>query len=203
MDIPQPKAKPVPRGANLSLPPIQESAPAPRAENAPLPPVVPDRPVVPFKEPRLTPRQTISGEDLQRANEKGIREGSQKLTGRLFWWTGVWPAFRMLSELTKGQKVSPSGLLLMPASGAVGAAVEQLLSHPGAMDFFTRPTRAQIASIPLELRGNMPEVVAAARTRGIPISPLLAAYAASIQRNRTNQQQQQQPAQSQPQGAAQ
>ncbi len=69
-------------------------------------------------------------------------------------------------------------------------AVESLLEHPGAMEFFTRPTRQQIATIPPELRGNMPEIVAAAKSRGVQVSPLLAAYAATIQRNRGQKQQQ-------------
>jgi hypothetical protein len=74
--------------------------------------------------------------------------------------------------------------------------VEALLEHPGVREFFTKPTRAQLAAIPPELRGQMPEIVEAARSRGVHISPLIAAYAATIQRNRSQGQspQRQQPA---------
>jgi hypothetical protein len=167
MDVPQPKSKPVPTGANL-----------------PLPPVLPEMEQVPFREPKLTPSRTISADDLRRANEEAVRTGAEKLTGRLFWWTGIWPAFRMLSELTRGQDVSLRPLALMPASGAVGMATEELLSHPAVMEFFTRPTRQQIAAIPPELRGDMPRIVATAKARGIQVGPLLAAYAASVQQQR-------------------
>ena len=174
LDIPQPKIKPVPAGANL-----------------PLPPVLPEMEQVPFREPKLTPTRTISADDLRRANDDAVRAGAEKLTGRLFWWTGIWPAFRMLSELTRNQDVSLRPLALMPASGAVGMATEELLSHPAVREFFTRPTRQQIAAIPLELRGDMPRIIETAKTHGVQISPLLAAYAASVQRNRTGQPRQQ------------
>ena len=169
-------------------PPVEAKMPPPlRAENLPLPPIMPEAERVPFKEPKLTPQENISGDDIRRANDKGVREGMHTLAGRMFWWGTGWPIFRALSEAVKGQKVSASGLLIVPASGALSAAVNAALSHPAIMDFFTRPTRQQIATIPLELRGQMPEIVAAVRSRGVLVDPLVAAYAASIQGNRAQQ----------------
>ena len=183
-DIPQPKAKPVPGGANLPLPPIQESAPAPRAAQLPLPPVLPDAEVVPYREPKLAPRRTISAGDLQRANDAAVRARAAGLAGHLFWWTGVWPAFRMLSELSKGAEVSLKPLALMPAAGAAGMATEELMGQPAVMEFLTRASRQQVARIPPDLRGQMPDVVSLAEKHGIKVSPILAAYAAAIQNNR-------------------
>ncbi len=182
-EIKTPKTTPVPTGPSLPLPPIMEPAPAPRAAALPLPPVLPEPEAVPFKQPKLTPKQTIAAEDLQRANEAAVRARASGLGRHLFWWTGVWPAFRMLSEITKGEAVSPKSLALMPAAGAAGLGIEELLSHPPVMDFLTRATRQQIAQIPPDLRGAMPDIVAAAKAKGVKVSPILALYAATIQRN--------------------
>ena len=62
--------------------------------------------------------------------------------------------------------------------------IEALLDHPQVMDFLTRPTRQQLAAIPVDLKGEMPDIVRAAKQRGVKVSPILAAYAASIQTNR-------------------
>jgi hypothetical protein len=192
-DIPAPKVKPVPAGANLPLPPIQDSMPAPRAANLPLPPVMPEPEAIPFKEPKLTPRQTISGEDIQRANEASVQRRGSSAVGSLIRLSVVWPAFHMLSDLMRGREVAAGSLTAIPAAGATGMAIEEILSHPDVNEFLTRPSRAQLAQIPLELRGQMPEIVAVAKSRGMQVSPLLIAYAAAMQRNKTGQAQQQAP----------
>ena len=186
-DIKSPATTPVPVGANLPLPPIQESAPTPRAANLPLPPVIPEAERVPFRQPKLTPRHTISAGDLQRANEAAVRARAAGLAGHLFWWTGVWPAFRMLSELARGAEVSLKPLALMPAAGAAGMATEELMAQPAVVDFLTRATRQQVAQIPPDLRGAIPDIVALAGKRGVQVSPILAAYAATVQRNQRQQ----------------
>jgi hypothetical protein len=109
----------------------------------------------------------------------------------------IWPAFHMLSDLMRGREVSPGGLTAIPAAGAAGAAIDEILAHPQVKEFLLRPSRQQIAQIPLELRGDMPKIVATAKARGIQVSPLLAAYAAAIQRNQAGQSQAMQPTQAQ------
>jgi hypothetical protein len=146
-----------------------------------------------------TPTRTISADDLRRANEAGVHSSGSRVVGRLLSMSVAWPLFRMLGDLTRGRSMSASGLAALPAAGATGMAIEEILSHPEVKEFLTRPTRQQIAKIPPELRGDMPNIVAAAKARGVPISPLLAAYASTIQRNRD---QRQQPVPS-PQGAIQ
>ena len=178
--------------ANLPLPPPIQEFPTPRASNLPLPPVLPEPEQIPFRQPKLAPRKVISAADLQRANEASVRAWAAGLVGHLFWWTGVWPAFRMLSELTRGAEVSLKPLALMPAAGAAGMATEELMAQPAVMNFLIRATRQQVAQIPPDLRGAMPDIVMLARRRGLQVSPILTAYAATIQRN---QDQQRQPAQ--------
>lgn len=187
-DLSRDKPVPVPAGANLSLPGVVDSAPSPRASKLPLPPVLPDAEQVPFRQPKLSPRRTISEGDLRYANEKAVQARAAGLAGHLFWWTGVWPAFRMLSELSRGAEISPRALALMPASGAAGMATEELMSQPAVVDFLTRATKQQVAKIPSDLRGSMPEIVAKAKSRGVQVSPILAAWAASIQRNQESKQ---------------
>jgi hypothetical protein len=182
-DLPTPKTKPLPAGSNLPLPPIQEPAPVPRASNLPLPPVLPEPEPVPYRAPKLTPTKTISAEDLQRANAAAIHARGQGLASRIVGWAAIWPAFRMLSELTRTGETSLRPLAAVPVAGAAGMTVEALLDHPGVKDFLTRASKQQLARIPLDLQGQMPQIVAAAKVRGVPISPILAAYAATIQRN--------------------
>jgi hypothetical protein len=78
---------------------------------------------------------------------------------------------------------------VIPAAGAAGIAIEEAITQPGIRDFFTRPTRQQLATIPPDLRGQMPEIVQAAKQHGVQVSPILSAYAAVIQRNRGSDQQ--------------
>jgi hypothetical protein len=162
---------------------LTSGAPAERAFQSveqPLRPNFPDRPIP-------DPHQTISDADLRRANEASVQRRGSSAVGSLVRLSVIWPAFHMLSDLMRGQKVSPGGLLAIPAAGAVGTAIDGILAHPLVREFLLRPSRAQIAQIPLELRGDMPKIVATAKARGIPVSPLLAAYAAAIQRNQAGQ----------------
>jgi hypothetical protein len=191
-DIPAPKVQPVPAGANLSLPPIMESAPEPRAVNAPLPPILPEPEAVPFHAPKITPTQVISEADLRRANEAAVERRGSSAAGSLIRLAMVWPAFHMLSDLMRGKEVEPNGLAAIPAAGATSMAIEELLAHPDVREFLTRPTRQQVAQIPSELRGELPNIVAAAKGRGVPVSPLLAAYAAAMQRSQSRPDQQEQ-----------
>ncbi len=187
-DVPPPKIKPVPAKPNLPLPP---ALPGPPAD-------------IPFRQPKLSPTRTISADDLQRANEASVQHRGSSAVGSLIRLSVVWPAFHLLSDLMRGREVSPGGLAAIPAAGATGMAIEEVLAHPGVKEFLTRPSRAQIAQIPLDLRGDMPNIVQAARSRGVPVSPLLAAYAATIQRNQGQQFNQPQPLQQPPtQGAQQ
>jgi hypothetical protein len=187
----QPPA-PIPRATGLPSPMatrIAGSPPeGPYAPNLPLPPVIPEMEPVPFREPKRTPSRTISADDIQRANEAGVLRRGSGVTSRLIGLSVVWPAFRMLSELTRGRTVSPGGLVAIPAAGATGMAIEEILAHPSVKEFLTRPTRQQIAQIPPGLRGDIPDIVSAAQSRGVHISPLLVSYAAAIRRNQAGQQ---------------
>jgi hypothetical protein len=149
-----------------------------------------------------TPTRTISANDIRRANESSVQRRGSSAIGSLVRLSVIWPAFHMLSDLMRGHEVSPGGLAAIPAAGATGAAIDEILTQPSVREFLLQPSRAQVAQIPLELRGQMPQIVAVAKSHGVPVSPLLAAYASTIQRNQGGQtgqipQSDQQPAQSQ------
>ena len=198
--VPPPPTVNDPRpGFRLAAPPqraparLASGAPAERAFQSvdqPQRPNFPDRPVP-------DPHQTISEADLRRANETSVQRRGSGAVGTLVRLSVIWPAFHMLSDLMRGREVSPGGLTAIPAAGAAGAAIDEILAHPQVKEFLLRPSRQQIAQIPLELRGDMPKIVATAKARGIQVSPLLAAYAAAIQRNQAGQSQAMQPTQAQ------
>jgi hypothetical protein len=96
----------------------------------------------------------------------------------------------MLGEFIRTGSNSPRSMAVIPAAATTGMAVEEFITQPGVRDFFTKPTRQQLAAIPPDLRGQMPEIVQAAKQRGVQVSPLLIAYAATVQRNRGQQQNQ-------------
>jgi hypothetical protein len=154
-------------------------------------PVKPVERVAPPDRPEPKPSQKISIEDMQRANEAAFRSHGHGVTTFLMRRAAIWPVIRMLSDLTRTGTTSLRPLAAIPAAGSAGMAVETMLEHPGVREFFTKATRQQVAQIPPDLRGAMPDIVAQAKAQGVQISPVLAAYAAAIQRNRK-----QQPAQS-------
>ena len=194
--------KPTPTAADYKPPvkpsPVEaEMPPPPRKPPKPLPPdeLFKSAPVVPYKEPKLTPPEKISYDDMQRANETGFNRRGQALANYAMRVAGVLGPLRMLGEFTRTGSTSLRPMSIIPAAGMTGLTVEELMSNPGVRDFFTKPTRAQLATIPDSLKGQMPEMVEAARVHGVHISPLIAAYAATIQQNRNQRQpvQQQQP----------
>jgi hypothetical protein len=190
-----PKTVPVPTAADYKAPvkpsPVETKMPPPlRKVPKPLPPdeLFKSAPVVPYKEPTLTPTRRISAEDMQRANEDSFRAQGHSVVSRLTRWAPAWAILRTLSELSRTGETSLRPLAALPAAGAAGMGVEALLEHPGVREFFTKPTRAQLAAIPPDLQAQMPTIIETARARGVHISPVLAAYAATIQRNRGQQQ---------------
>lgn len=62
---------------------------------------------------------------------------------------------------------------------AVNMALERVFQNPRVIDFFTRATPKDIAQVPEDLRGNLPQIVRAAQSQGVKVSPALAALVAS------------------------
>jgi hypothetical protein len=192
-----PKTVPVPTATDYKAPtkpsPVEAKMPPPiRKVPKPLPPddLFKSAPVVPYKEPRLAPPETISYDDVQHANERGFNARGHALAAYAMRVAGVLGPLRMLGEFIRTGSNSPRSMAVIPAAAAAGMTIEELMSNPGIRDFFTKPTRQQLATIPDNLKGQMPEVVEEARAHGISISPLIAAYAAAVQRNRGPQSQQ-------------
>lgn len=74
-----------------------------------------------------------------------------------------------------------SGAAMVPydvaGAMAVTHGIAQIMRRPSVVEFFTKATAKDIASIPPELRGDLPQLVSAARKSGVKVSPAIAAAA--------------------------
>ena len=184
-DLPAPKTKPVPAGANLPLPPVVESAPAPRAANLSLPPVLPEPETVPVE---LKPSRTISTPDIVAARRAAAeaRAGKTQTRGT---WVATWPVFQAMRALWGGHIPSiPTMAAESVGTFAMTKATTALMRHPPLIKFLTQARPEDVALIPPDLRGDLPGLVNLARQRGIRVAPALVAAAAA-----TNSQSVQQP----------
>jgi hypothetical protein len=177
VDIPAPKVKPVPAGANLPLPGVVESPPAARAANLPLPPVIPEVPTVPLK---LKPRQIISAGDIAAARKIAAEVSAGK------WWNrGRWaaasPIIWAMHDFSGGNFSNIATVGLHSAEFLAGAhAISSLLRYPPMIEFLSKARPEDVAHIPLDLRGDLPGLVTMAQRQGIKVAPALAAMAGAV-----------------------
>jgi hypothetical protein len=89
-----------------------------------------------------------------------------------------------LRSLLHGE-LGPLGSVPLDVGGALAVthSIASLMERPSVVDFFSKATEKDIASIPPELRGDLPKLVKAAHQRGVRVSPALVAIAASSQAN--------------------
>lgn len=203
VDIPAPKIKPVPTGANLPLPPvipdapipasmpaganlplpgIVETPPAARAANLPLPPVLPEPKTVPVE---LKPRTTISTPDLVAARRAAAEARAGKVQTRGT-WVATWPIFQAMRALWGGHIPSiPAMAIESAGTFATAKAATALMRYPPMMEFLTKARPEDLALIPPDLRGDLSGLVQQARQRGIKVAPALVAAAAAGQQSQT------------------
>ena len=155
-DIPIPKAKPVPAGANLPLPGVVEPPPTARAANLPLPPVLPEPETVPVE---LKPRQTISSPDLAAARRAAYDSRLNKIESRGY-WAATWPLFQAARALWGGHIPSiPTMGLESAGMLATVKATTHLMRYPPLRQFLEQARPQDLASIPPDLRGDLPGLV--------------------------------------------
>lgn len=208
VDIPVPKAKPVPAGANLPLPPVipdapisapvpaganfplpgvVEPPPAARAANLPLPPVIPEAETVPVQ---LKPRQTVSSPDLVAARRAAYDSRLNKIESRGY-WAATWPIFQAARALWGGHIPSiPTMGLESAGMLATVKATTYLLQYPPLRQFLEQARPEDLASIPPDLRGDLPGLVTLAQRQGIKVAPALLAATAGAARQPSQQVQQ-------------
>lgn len=206
--IPAPEVKPVPAGANLPLPPVIPDAPIPatvpaganlplpgvvelppaaRASNLPLPPVLPEAETVPVE---LKPRQTISAPDRVAARRAAYDSRLNKIESRGY-WAATWPLFQAARALWGGHIPSiPTMGLESAGMLATIKATTHILQYPPLRQFLEQARPEDLASIPPDLRGDLPGLVNLAQRQGIKVAPALVAATAGAARQPSQQVQQ-------------
>lgn len=136
------------------------------------------------KPPKPVGKTVIDQSDIVSAN----KEAYDRKLSRAQHWTlylgAVWPAIETLRYLVRGEMPTPAGVLGIGTSLAARAAIDRIFTNPHVVDFFTKATTKEIAAVPKELRGDLPEMVSAATAHGLKVSPALTMYAASVRSNR-------------------
>ena len=144
--------------------PIQPTMPAPFERVAP-----PNRP--PTESPTI---QTIRPEEIQGAKRESLQNRADQIRkyGRRIasYGAGVhslWDAFN-------GNFAGVGRDVAMGAAGyGATEAFARMLERPDIQDLLTKPTAADIAQIPPELRRNLRPMLESAQSRGVRVSPLL------------------------------
>ena len=127
--------------------------------------------------PKPTPK-TISAEDVQKAKADTLQERAHAVMNRGY-WAAAGSAIYALQDMIRGHNFNPVGAALT-GTGALAAAsmISKALQNPAVVDFFTKATAKDAASIPADLRGDFPAIAKAAQSHGIKLSPALTALAA-------------------------
>lgn len=155
--------KPNPEAPRVTVPRMQDAA-------------VPERP---------TPK-TINAEDVQNKKltslEKkgipGIRKSGRHIVNYGIGLHALWDAFSgRLENLPRDFGLGAAGY------GAT-EAFARLLERPDIQEMLTKPTPADLAQIPADLRGNLGPMLDAAKAKGIKVDPRLYALVAAPQRKR-------------------
>lgn len=134
--------------------------------------------------PQGVGKTVIDQSDIVSANKEAYTKGLQRAQHWTLYLGAVWPAIEAMRYLVRGEMPTASGAIGIGSSLAARAAMDKIFTNPHVVDFFTKATTKEIAAVPPELRGDLPNAVAAAQSRSIRVSPILAAYAASVQKNR-------------------
>lgn len=147
---------------------------------------IPSREVTPKPEPTLAPKpapvqpevKTISPEDIRQAKTNVLLNTKRTggLAGSSLHGAGVW---HLVQSAVHG---SPEGVLGGAALAATPYAMAKLFKMPAVVRILSEPTPADIATIPPELRANMPQIVKAAQAQGIKVHPALLTMGGSAAR---------------------
>lgn len=148
--------------------------PPPKPEPTPAP-----KPTTPkeYSEPHgSTPRveKKIGSADVQTAKENVMHERSDWLRRRGK-WAAAWPAFSLLRDGLRGNGLA-FGEAGAEVAGTLAAthAIARLLESRPVLDFLTKATPADMEQIPPDIRGDFPNIVKAAKAKGVPLSPAIA-----------------------------
>jgi hypothetical protein len=142
---------------------------------------------------QTTPRQTISAGDIAAARKIAADASAGK------WWTrGRWaaasPIIWAMRDFFGGHipNIGAIGTMGLGSAGILAGthAVSNLLRYPPMIDFLSKARPEDLASIPPDLRGDLPGLVTLARRQGIKVAPALVAATAGAAKRPSQQVQQ-------------
>lgn len=151
-----------------------------------LPKLAPKPPTPEAPAPVQPELKTIGPQEVQQAKlksltEKGIenvRAQGRKWVSRGVGMYALWDAFHgRWGNL-------PTDLAFGAAGYGATEAFARLLERPDIQQMLTRPTDADLAQIPPELRGNLGPMLDAAKAKGIKVDPRLYAIGGASQKKR-------------------
>ena len=158
---PQPTPKPAAAPTTTAAEEAFQTTPQPTR------PTYPNRP-----QPSVADVKKIGLSDIQEANEAALEKRRNFIKTKGAAIASVYGAGRLLHSLVR---FDPKGVFAGAGDIMAGLGPTQALAAamdiPKVRDFLTRPTPAQIASIPPELRGDLPVILEAAKRAGLRIHP--------------------------------
>lgn len=136
---------------------------------------LPER-VVPSDRPEMgiAPKKTISTEDIQGAKKSEYDKRVGDVTRYGHKMSVVLPLLYMAHDIVKLNLPNIPEAAAGAGIGYAGTtALTNLLQRPAVVEFFTKATAQDIAQIPADLRGDLPQMVSAAERQGVRVSPAL------------------------------
>lgn len=156
---------------------IDARLPAPPERVAP-----PDRPTETLPAPKK-----IGEEDVQAAKAEAIKTRSEKLRtshSPIMSSIAIYDAIRSALEQNWKRAALDVGARAIYGVGKTGLA--KVLENPGVIEYMSKATERDVASIPPDIRGSFPELIRQAQTNGIKVSPALLGIAATLPAPREN-----------------
>jgi len=133
-------------------------------------------PSLPSKtQPNLEEPKKIGLQDISDAKAKAIEDQVRFLRRRMSYLSGGYGAYQILHSIISGNL---SGTVTGAALIAAPYVLSEALDSPKIVQALTKPTPADIAQIPTELRGSdLSTIVKAAEAKGIKVHPAVKALA--------------------------
>lgn len=121
----------------------------------------------------LAPAKKIGEEDIREAKGEHLQKSADRIR-HYSTAAATWPLFYAVRDMVRGHAPNLGTIgLEMAGTAALGHGLANILEKPAVKDFLTKATSRDIATIPEDLRRDMPSIVKAAQGKGIKVSPLL------------------------------
>lgn len=138
--------------------------------------VNPPERVLPRDRPVETPTKKLNAKDIEEVKQHRLTNAANHIRHWGTYLGFVWPAIEIIRTVTRGEMPNvESTAASMVATPLAADAIARIIESPKMKGLLTRATPKDIAQIPEDLRGDLPQIVKAAQSRGIVVSPAMAA----------------------------